>query len=905
MKLDGLHKDISLEEALKIIQELQADKQELEIKNEGLRKTHLELDYSHDKYFDLYNFAPIGYLTLNEKGFITEANLTAANLLAISKNDLINTSFTKYIFKDDQDKYYHYNRNILAGKLKHQLEIRIKREDDSYYWIRMDTILSMRENDGIHHLKTLIDISEQKKYEEELIKSRKLLSETGKMGKVGGWEFDINTKKQIWTEETHNIHEVSLTYEPDVEKGVNFYTPESRPLIEKALQRAIEHGESFDLELEIITAKGNHKYVNAIGRADSEKQRVYGFFQDITDKKIAAEAETTFRKQLKKILDLVPSYIFAKDYNGKFLMVNKSLADLFKVSPEEIAGKTDADYGATEEQIEGYLEADRNVIDSGKELFIKEERVLRKDGSLGWFQTHKIPYQHPGKEEQAILGVAVDITERKEAEIAMKESNELLSLFLKHSPIYAFIKEVNQTESRVLKASDNFEQMLGIPGYMMEGKTMNELFPADLAANMTADDWEIVSKGKELTLNEEFNGRYYTSIKFPILKDGRVLLAGYSFDITKQKFAEDALKESEEKYRLLHESLMDAFVKVDNEGYILESNESFRNMVGYNENELSELTYMDLTPDKWWNIESEIVENQIKAKGYSDVYEKEYIRKDGTVFPVELRAFLLKNKDSKPNSFWAIARDITERKKAEEEIRNMNEELSTINAEKDKFFSIIAHDLRSPFTGFIGFTDLLKNDLQSMPIAEMQNIVNGMNQSANNLFRLLTNLLEWAKIQRGMAQFNPQEILLNKLSDRIINVFYEYAKIKEIELVMDMPDDIYVYADKAMLETIIRNLVSNAIKFTPKGGKVIITASKTDEMAEISVKDTGIGMSKEMLEDLFRIDVRPERKGTEQEPGSGLGLILCKEFAELHKGKITVESNEGKGSEFKVYFKNN
>ena len=235
----------------------------------------------------------------------------------------------------------------------------------------------------------------------------------------------------------------------------------------------------------------------------------------------------------------------------------------------------------------------------------------------------------------------------------------------------------------------------------------------------------------------------------------------------------------------------------------------------------------------------------------------------------------------------------------------MNEELSTINAEKDKFFSIIAHDLRSPFTGFIGFTDLLKNDLQSMPIAEMQNIVNGMNQSANNLFRLLTNLLEWAKIQRGMAQFNPQEILLNKLSDRIINVFYESAKIKEIELVMDMPDDIYVYADKAMLETIISNFVSNAIKFTPKGGKVIITASKTDEMSEISVKDTGIGMSKEMLKDLFRIDVRPERKGTEQEPGSGLGLILCKEFAELHKGKITVESNEGKGSEFKVYFKNN
>jgi len=216
----------------------------------------------------------------------------------------------------------------------------------------------------------------------------------------------------------------------------------------------------------------------------------------------------------------------------------------------------------------------------------------------------------------------------------LQQSNELLSLFITNSPIYSFIKEVTPTESRVLIASENFKDMIGIPGSEMTGKTMEELFPAEFAAKITADDWEVVFNGKILHLDEELNGRKYITIKFPIVLDGKHLMAGYTLDITERKRAEESLRKSEEKYRLLHESMMDAFVRVDMDGAIQETNRACQDMLGYSADELKQLKYFDLTPAKWHAFESQIVKEQIIPRGYSNVYEKEYRKKDGTTFPI-------------------------------------------------------------------------------------------------------------------------------------------------------------------------------------------------------------------------------------------------------------------------------
>lgn len=250
---------------------------------------------------------------------------------------------------------------------------------------------------------------------------------------------------------------------------------------------------------------------------------------------------------------------------------------------------------------------------------------------------------------------------------------------------------------------------------------------------------------------------------------------------------------------------------------------------------------------------------------------------------------------------FTVVHDITDLKKAEDEVRLKNEELTKSNMEKDKFFSIISHDLRSPFTAFLGLTEILAVDLPNLSMSQIQDFAVKIRKSATNLFRLLNNLLEWSQIQRGSIGFTPKELNINELMDDCMSLSIESAKIKEIELDINIPENLEIIGDRDMLQTVVRNLVSNAIKFTPKGGKVAVSAEKKpDDSIEIAIIDTGIGMNQAAIGELFRIDVKANRKGTEGELGTGLGLLLCKEFVDKHNGTIAVESTEGVGTTFSI-----
>jgi len=252
------------------------------------------------------------------------------------------------------------------------------------------------------------------------------------------------------------------------------------------------------------------------------------------------------------------------------------------------------------------------------------------------------------------------------------------------------------------------------------------------------------------------------------------------------------------------------------------------------------------------------------------------------------------------------ARDVTLTKQLEsektaalEQLQKSEDNLLKINAEKDKFFSIIAHDLRSSFSGFLGLTEIMVEDLPGLTMEEILDLSLSMKNSAANLFRLLENLLEWARMRQGLIPFDLKLIQLLPLVDESVKAIHESAKCKNIEIVNNIPESVVVFADKHTLQTVIRNLVSNAVKFTPQGGKINIVCKVTPEKkVEISIKDSGIGMSCTMIENLFRLDVKTNRLGTDGEPSTGLGLMLCKEFVEKHGGKIRVESEVGNGSTF-------
>jgi signal transduction histidine kinase len=246
-----------------------------------------------------------------------------------------------------------------------------------------------------------------------------------------------------------------------------------------------------------------------------------------------------------------------------------------------------------------------------------------------------------------------------------------------------------------------------------------------------------------------------------------------------------------------------------------------------------------------------------------------------------------------------IEDNLQERNSFIEEITSANEKLSMINSEKDKFFSIIAHDLKSPFVGLIGLTEIVASDPESFTKEELYRMNGEIHSSAKNLFKLLQNLLEWSQMQKGIVDFNPQKLNLAEVVKLNSNLLEYNIKQKEILLESNVNPAISVFADENMLNSILRNLLTNAIKFTARKGKVFVGINKHENnMIEIFVSDTGIGMSSEMREKLFKIEEKVGRKGTDGEQSTGLGLMLCKEFVEKHGGKIWVESEEGKGSKF-------
>lgn len=232
-------------------------------------------------------------------------------------------------------------------------------------------------------------------------------------------------------------------------------------------------------------------------------------------------------------------------------------------------------------------------------------------------------------------------------------------------------------------------------------------------------------------------------------------------------------------------------------------------------------------------------------------------------------------------------------------IEKQRKELESLNATKDKFFSIIAHDLKNPFASLIGASDLLVDNTEELTQEQVKTFSGIINQSARQGFRLLENLLTWSRMQTGSIAWQPKEIDLWDLVHEVVILHTGSAENKEILIEATINEDLRIIADPNMINTVVRNLISNAIKFTPKGGRIMVSSHNRGDNVEIWITDSGIGIDSEEQKKLFRIDEQLTKSGTENETGTGLGLILCKEFIEMHRGYIWVESELGKGSCFK------
>lgn len=239
-------------------------------------------------------------------------------------------------------------------------------------------------------------------------------------------------------------------------------------------------------------------------------------------------------------------------------------------------------------------------------------------------------------------------------------------------------------------------------------------------------------------------------------------------------------------------------------------------------------------------------------------------------------------------------------KRSRDLINKQISELEKLNENKDKFMSLISHDLRGPFTGFLGLTKFLDENLDSFSPDEIKEIARVLHNSLLRQYQLLENLLEWSKIQIGSFKTNKQKINVSEIVNNKIELFQISAKSKKIELISYISENTYIYADKIMISSVIHNLISNAIKYSKTGGKVIINSTNKDNYVEISISDNGVGISEEKLAKLFHSESSFTTPGTNNEVGSGLGLLITKELLEMNDGKITVESKENIGTTFYI-----
>jgi signal transduction histidine kinase/CheY-like chemotaxis protein len=279
-------------------------------------------------------------------------------------------------------------------------------------------------------------------------------------------------------------------------------------------------------------------------------------------------------------------------------------------------------------------------------------------------------------------------------------------------------------------------------------------------------------------------------------------------------------------------------------------------------------------------------------------FEHKLLKPGGGEFWVTENAVVLQPEDSKPIRLIGATTDITKRKMAEEALANYTEQLKSLNLSKDKFFSIISHDLRSPFNALLGITDYLVQFHKDMNEEEVLDSIKNVHKSAQNLYSLILNLLEWSRLQTGRLEVEKSTINFSEILNEVFEIYTEISNSKQINLLSEIPGSVIIFADKYMISTVMRNLVSNAIKFTNPGGQILVKINLKNTFAEVSVEDSGIGISEENLEKIFRIDVQYRHAGTANEKGTGLGLILCKEFVEKNGGSIRVESNLNVGSKF-------
>lgn len=354
-------------------------------------------------------------------------------------------------------------------------------------------------------------------------------------------------------------------------------------------------------------------------------------------------------------------------------------------------------------------------------------------------------------------------------------------------------------------------------------------------------------------------------------------------------------KQEEKFFKVFHASPHAIILTRKEDGKLTEVNSGFEKLSGFSTEEIIGKTTLEL--ELWGDPEhrSAYLKTMLK-EGRVKNQECIFYRKGKIPFTAAISSDFIELDGEE--MVLSTIEDMTDLNRLVEELKISTQELSRLNATKDKFFSIIAHDLRNPISQITALTELMHDDMARKDYSEAEQLAELIHTSSERAMGLLSNLLEWSRLQTGRIAFNPAPNLLNESVKSCLELHEELIKKKNIQLKTNIPENLQAHYDRNMVETVIRNLVSNAIKFVNPGGIIQINAWKEDNTVYVTIKDNGIGILANKQVNLFSIEGNYSTRGTLNEEGTGLGLVLCREFIERHEGKITLQSEPGKGSEF-------
>jgi PAS domain S-box-containing protein len=789
------------------------------------------------------------------------------------------------------------------------LETRMKHKSGCWIWVQIRGNVIEWDNDKPGRMAgIIIDISENKKIEQEIIerenKYRIIAEQKGQMT----YAYDLITGNTVRTGELietlgYSINDFQLV---DINVWEHMLHPDDRGKVIDKLFEAEKNCTDYQIDYRFRRKDNSYFFVEDRGTflagKNNKAVKMFGIMRDVTKQKLASHKLIESEKNYRTLAENAIDFVWKVDMNLKFLYASSEAYSLTGFTVNEIM-KLNANELFPLENIDDL----RTIIKNEVKLGDKHKGVNFESVYIGK-KGKKIPIEISAKimwdinwKPIGISGYSRDITERKKTEEIIKNANAQFSSIMNSLDSIVYVCDMSTYE--ILFVNNALSDELGVVKGRLCWQALqeNQSRPCEFCTNSKL----LTKDGK---LGETYTWEFQNTInkKWYLIKDkairwhdGRIVRLEIATDITESRKADKTIHESEARFRTTFDQAIDPIfiteISGDDFPKITDINCAVTNTFGYSKKELVGKTMSFINVNERKKDSAERIKKLLT--GAQLKYESVSRKKDGSIIQVDMseKSITIGNK----NYIYLIERDISERKKWETEILEIQRKLEEENSSKDKFFSIISHDLRAPFSALLGISQLLEEEYDEMDDTERKEMIHVARNSSKNIYQLLDGLLEWSRAKSGRMEYLPLNINLKETSDQGILILIQNAKNKNIKVINNIKLNSFAYADEIMFKTILRNLITNAIKFTQSNGEIIIDSNVINDKIEISVLDNGIGMTEADVNKLFRIDVHHTTVGTENESGTGIGLILCKELVEKHGGEIWVESELGKGSCFR------